>query len=279
MLNEVSNMMSRLIDFALCPVCLEEKHYIPYSNGRKICAKCKNELIVVKLRLLDAKDEIPNNCPFCGKEREEDDTIYRKYRVVVFRCKKCGRFDGYKYNLEDDDWGYGFDLSDEMYPRKTMKIAEKEGKPITSASAIKKIIKKINKKKKDPKLKCREQLNGLIKEKSKPLKSARVDPNIMETASQLAHYLIRTKGAYTAKQLKILYSAAILAAQEKLMRNGSITKKTTSERQLSEIFKVDRKTLRKWKRRLLNEKLKGVLSHQIDFADETRNQKGNTAIS
>src|SRR4030042_6952223 len=233
---KVSNMLRSQIDFSLCPVCREEKHFTPYSNGQKICPKCKNELMVTKLRLLGAEDEIPDHCPFCGKEGEEDDTIYDKYDVVVFKCKKCGKLDGYKYNLEDDDWDYGFELSDTLYPRKTAKIAEKEGKPIISASGVKKITKEINKKAKNPQQKCQDQLTNLLKEKRKALKEANVDQEVLESAITQTRYSIQKMGAYTEKQLKILYPAAILATQETLIQKGNKTNKTTNDPHLDQLF-------------------------------------------
>lgn len=252
MLNLVSNMMRRLVDFALCPLCLEEKHYIPYSDGRRICAKCKNELIVMKLRLLDSEYDVPDDCPFCGKEGEEDDTIYEKYGVVVFKCKKCGRFDGYKYNSEDDDWDYGFDLSDALYPRITKKIAEKEGKPIMSASTVRKIAEEINKKAKNPKQKCQDQLTILIKEKRKALEEAKVNREVLGNAYAQTRYLIQKNGPYTKKQLKMVLPAAILETQEKLLLKSGILENRATERRMMEIFGTARKTIRKWKKKLKN---------------------------
>ena len=243
-------MMRRLVDFALCPLCLEEKHYIPYSNGRRVCAKCKNELIVIKLRLLDSEYEIPDNCPFCGKEGQEDDTIYEKYGVVVFQCKKCGRFDGYKYDLNGDDYFCGFDLSDARFPRKTVKIAEKEGKQIMSASAVRKITQEINKKAKNPKQKCQDQLTILIKEKRKALEEAKVDREVLGNAFVQTRYLIQKNDPYTEKQLKILLAAAILGTQEKLFLKSGTLENRATERKMMEIFGTDRKTIRKWKKRL-----------------------------
>lgn len=244
-------MMRRQIDFALCPVCNEEKHFIPYSNGQKICPKCKNELIVIKLGIVDPEDEIPDNCPFCGKEGEEDDTVYEKYDVIIFKCKKCGRLDGYKYDFEDD-FSYGFELDDALYPKKTIKIAEKEGKPIMSASAARKNTMEIKKNSKNPKQKCQDQLTDLIREKRKSLEEAKVDQEVLRNAIAQTRYSIQTKGPYTEKQLKILLPAAILRAQDNLLLKGKILENEATERQMMAIFGTDRKTIRKWKKSLSN---------------------------
>lgn len=243
-------MMRRLIDFALCPVCREEKRLIHYSaDRRKICTKCGSELITIKLKDADYED---GRCPFCGEERHEEQNFFRNYYVVIFKCKKCGRFDGYVDSDENDNFHFDyFELSDKQYPRKTMKIAEKEGKPIMSASAVRKITKEINKKAKNPKQKCQNLLTNLIKEKRKDLEEASVNQEVLENAIARTRYSIQKNGPFTEKQLKILYPAAILAAQETLIQKGSKNRKKTNERQLEKLFNVDRKTLRKWKRTLL----------------------------
>jgi hypothetical protein len=244
--------MSRyLIEFILCPVCNTEKYSVRYSaDGRKICTKCGNDLIITKLRLLDDEDEMPDNCVFCGEEDLRDSAFFSNQKdVIIFKCKKCGGLDGYRYI---DLYDYpNFDEPDEsQYSNIAIKIAEEEGRPILSPSAHKKIIKVIEKKRKNSKLKCQEKINALIKEKAKELEAAQIDPQIVKNAILRAKHSIRIHGPYTEKQLRILLSATILEIQERLLCKGKIIKKTTSERQLMKIFGIARKTIRKWKKKL-----------------------------
>ena len=203
------------------------------------------------MRLSDIDDEIPDNYAFCGEKATVNDAIYDMNNTFIFKCKKCGRLDGYRYIDDDDDFPYvDIELDDCQYPRKTLKIAKEEGKPIISASAIKKITKTLKKNRNDPKLKCKEHLNNLIKEQNETLKMAEIDTQILEDAITQANYSIQTRGPYTEKQLKILLPAAILEAQETLLLKGKTPKKVTTERELMKIFGTDRKTIRKWKKRL-----------------------------
>ena len=63
-------------------------------------------------------------------------------------------------------------------------------------------------------------------------------------------YSIIPKGNFTNKQLETIFSAAIALAQDDLIRMGKFNGKKITERQMEKIFNVDRKTTRKWKKTL-----------------------------
>jgi hypothetical protein len=121
---------------------------------------------------------------------------------------------------------------------------------VLSKEAHKRLLAELEKKNK-PIIKCQEELTRIIREKNATLKATGMNPLILSRAANQAHTEIRKSGALTEKQLQILYPAAILEAQETLLRLKEISEKKITERQLKDIFCVDRKTMRKWKKTLI----------------------------
>lgn len=109
------------------------------------------------------------NCPFCGKEGEEDDTLFVDEYVIVFKCKGCKKLDGYRVALKPinpSDEPLGDQPHDRIYKPKAVSLDKLEGNmPVYSAERAKEIAKAIEKMEKNPKKQCEKQLKQLIREK------------------------------------------------------------------------------------------------------------------
>lgn len=157
-------------EFGICPNCGSPEYMEDYPvAGKRVCIKCGHEDVKVKLKIIETEKEILDNCPFCGKEGEEDDTLFEKDDIIVFRCKKCGKLDGYKFF---DFSGGGYDYDDVKYDSLSAKIAKQEGRFICSASRYKEFEKALRKRERDPVEKYKKRLNLLIDEKNEEMKVA-----------------------------------------------------------------------------------------------------------
>jgi hypothetical protein len=252
-------METNLIDIVICTNCSSTDCLENYPTiGQIICSKCGHEGTKIKLKVVGTSDEILDNCPYCGKEGEEDDTFLDTDGLIIFKCKKCGKLDGYKYAYGQDDPNcYGLDYDDQSYSLLQAKIAEQEGKHIFSDSKYRKMAKSLQKMQNTPYEKCKQLLKILINEKNQIIKSMGITEKTVTEAKQQAISFMASQKSLTERQLISLFSGAIMVSQEKLLRRSEIPKKETTERQLQYIFGIDRKTIRKWKR-TLEEKLKHV---------------------
>ena len=244
-------MITKLVKLIICTNCGSPKYLEDYPmKGQKVCSKCGHESIEVQLKIIKTQDEIPDNCSFCGTEGEPEDALYEDenimMRTVIYKCEKCENLEGFTYTLQEE---YYHDY-DEVYNPFSVKIAEQEGSLIHSASKCKEFAKRLKKKERSPIEKCKKRLNLLIREKQPMLKSIGVGFETIAIARRNAQSFVESEGPYTEKQLKSIFSAEICLAQELLIRQRKILKKEITERQLKNIFEIDRKTIRKWKRNL-----------------------------
>jgi len=238
------------IEFRICPNCGSTDCIEDYPvKGKRLCVKCGHESVRMELKIVGAGQQILDNCPFCGKEGEEDDTLFEKDGIVVFRCKKCGKLDGYKFPdfLEyDPTFGRGHDSL-------SVKIAKQEGKFIHTASKYREFAEALRKKENFPVEKCKKQLLFIIQEKKQKMKVAGVSYVTIGRAKSEAQSFIERKGPLTNKKLKSLFPAALLLVQSfDLIRFGKTSGKKVTERQLETMFNVTRKTIRRWKKTLKN---------------------------
>jgi Zn ribbon nucleic-acid-binding protein len=269
--------LTELTKVAICPKCGSADYLEDYPTlGKRTCGDCGHEIADITLKPVLGFNGIPKSCPSCGPSSKRKDIAYDFDEYVqVLKCQQCGKLEGYKIiNIYDTT----HQVYDKQHSGLTVKIAENEGKPILSTQVNRKIAAALKKSVNSPKGKCQMWLTTMIKQMSKTLERIKIDALILSRATNQARREIQRNGPLTEKQLQILYPAALLEAQETLLILGEVASKAATERQLEKIFNVDRKTLRKWKKRLLNEKPKSVLSHQIDSGDVQRNQKGNSAI-
>ena len=165
--------LNKLNKFTICPKCGCTDYAVDYmADGRKSCKKCKHKMETIMLKTIMPGLDIPDNCSFCGKEGEKDDEVPTgKDGIYVFKCKGCGELDGFLVLDDyDDEAGFYFDDSEpdnRQYRRMDVKIAEKEGKLVLSASKDKEIVKAIKKQERSPppEEKSQKQFNELIREK------------------------------------------------------------------------------------------------------------------
>lgn len=94
-------MKTDLIEFGICPCCGSTEYIEDYpAKGKRVCIQCGHENVGIELKVVEKWEEILDNCPFCGNDGEEDDTLFEKDDLVIFKCKKCERLDGYKFFLD-----------------------------------------------------------------------------------------------------------------------------------------------------------------------------------
>jgi hypothetical protein len=92
----IADMITSLNQFTVCPNCGSTKYFVGYPfEGKFGCARCLNEVLKVSLREMAIAEILVQKCPFCGKEGEEGDTLFDDDYVIVFKCKGCGKLDGY----------------------------------------------------------------------------------------------------------------------------------------------------------------------------------------
>lgn len=242
-------MITSLTKLSICPNCGSTQYLADYpAVGQKTCTKCSHPSTDVELKPLKNSDDPLENCPFCGKEGGDDDTLFENNHVLIYKCKQCGKLDGYKFldDEEETDWDPE-ELNDEDRNPLQVKIARKEGHFILPASKYKEIAKALQQKEKNPKEKCKRQLHQLVRQNNEALKTAGVSPKLIEDATYHVERYINEKGELTEKQLKNLFCASIYVFHDAMIRSGRITATNLTERSLHEIFDVDRKTIRKWK--------------------------------
>ena len=252
-------MQMNLSKFTLCPECGSTERLENYpSSGVSVCGKCGHRAITISLTEMREDKVYDQVCSFCGAEGEDDDTLFENESVVVFKCKKCGTIDGYFITEEPLDRDRpGDEPYDLNFSREAIEIAQSEGTAnVFSASKYQEISRALKKKEKDPKEQNKRQLWQLEKEKTPLLRKVEImEDTIKMAASEVQSYL-SAKEAVTLKQLTILFAASILVSEELQLRRKDLPLGHATERNLSEIFNVDRKTIRKWKTLMLQQRPK-----------------------
>jgi hypothetical protein len=246
--------LKKLNKFTICPKCGCTDYSVDYmADGQKNCKKCKQKMETIMLKTISPQHDIPDNCSFCGKEGEENDEVpTNKGGIRVFKCKGCGELDGFLV-LEDydDEACFYFDDSEpdnRQYSRMDVKIAEKEGRLVLSASKDKELVKAIRKRENDPKEKCKKRLHYLATEKKGLLQKAGVSTEAIKETISKVECFINKNGERTDKQLMSLFLAAIYVNKEATAKNGNSQPSDLTERTMQETFGIDRKTMRKWKK-------------------------------
>jgi transcription initiation factor TFIIIB Brf1 subunit/transcription initiation factor TFIIB len=239
-----------LTEFRICPNCGSTENLENYPTpGNSMCGKCSHRTVKIPLTEMKEDQIYSQDCTFCGKEGEDGDTLFENDNVVVFKCKKCGTIDGYKINQEPDYFDSGNDEPyDGSYSFKTIKTAEKEGtSKIFSAAKYQEMGKALKKKEKDTKIKCNNQLYKLLKEKTEQLEKLGIRKDLIASAFRRTQSYIEKKGVLTEKQLTLLFCGSLIGVEDAQLRRREINKCNATERNLAELFNVDRKSIRKWK--------------------------------
>jgi len=248
-------MISSLNKLTICPECGSTEYSVDYAaGGRKTCRKCKHKVETIILKTITPEQDTSDCCSFCGKEAEEDEDVpIRDDEVIVYKCKHCGELYGYLiWDDHDRDSCLPFndiDPDNQQYNHKVKK-AEQEGSKILSASKSKEIAKAIKKQENSPKEKCEKRFLSLVREKNENLKTARIAPETIRKATAKVEDFINEKGEQTDKQLMNLFYASLYVIQSALIRSGKIKAPNLTERTMQSAFGIDRKTIRKLKKRL-----------------------------
>ena len=243
-------MSDKSLELKLCPKCGSIEYLEDYpAPGTSICAFCSHEIVTITLRETAENFSMKHKCPFCGKEGNREDILYVANNITVYKCKGCEKLDGrWEVDQAGDSDEY---FKDGLYGHKSVAIAEKEGSPIYPASKAKELAKALRATEKDPEEKRKKELAELIHEKRQKMQQIGVESQTIERAIREMSFFVEReegKGFLTKKQLESLFSGAVTLAQEDLVRMGKFKGKRITERQMEEIFNTDRKTTRKWKK-------------------------------
>jgi predicted RNA-binding Zn-ribbon protein involved in translation (DUF1610 family) len=231
-------MKENSLEFKLCPSCGSTQYLENYpTQGTSICAECGHEITAIALKVIQEEDEETSYaCPSCGKENETKEALIDGYEVLL-KCKACSKLYGYRI-LPSTGWD-SETLDNNDFDRKAVAIAKTEGKLIYSVKSTKKEKKSVVNSK---------QLERIADEKTETLKTMGIRLEIINLAIEKARIFITNEGPFTEKQLKSLFSASFILTQSNLLESGEIRGKNLTECQIAEIFDVDRKTTRKWKK-------------------------------
>lgn len=227
----------------LCPTCGSKYYLENYPvQGTSICTNCGHEATSISLKVIQEDiDDTSCTCSSCGKEQDEKPLFDKDHRIV-FKCKTCGKLDGYL--LLPSTWKDNEDLDDNDYDGISVINAKTEGKLIYPGYSAKKEV---------TALECLKEFETLINEKKEIMMKMGVDFQTINLATAKATNHLAHKGPFTDKQLKHVFPAAFILAQSNLLDFGKLKGTKLTERQLAEIFDVDRKTTRKWKDALKND--------------------------
>jgi hypothetical protein len=240
-------MMVNSKEISICPNCGSTNYLPDYPTpGQKMCTDCFREIINLKI---NPENYVPDKCPSCGDKDiywirdEETDTF------AVMKCEKCSKIAGYtKPNFQDD---YSIaEVDDGYYGSFEVKLARKEGKPVISAARHKELAKELEKKQNSPEQKCLNYVSELFENKTEILLKVRILPNTLNRALGTVRSFIREEGVLTENQTTTLAAASIPFFEEIQFKRREISKCYATERVIAEIFNVDRKTIRKWKKTL-----------------------------
>jgi hypothetical protein len=221
--------------FILCPKCGSTDYLENYpTQGNSTCTKCGHQATPLMLKVIQEELEgIPSACSSCGKEDENSSPFFSSRDKVVYKCKACGKLDGYLllpvvFNYEDG-------IDDNRFDGKSLRQAKTEGKLVYPNHS--------NKKKLTPTNYVKDQID----EKKEILSKMGVDFETINFAIEKAINHLTHKQLYTDKQLEHIFPAALILVQNSLSGLGKLKGSKLNERQLEEIFKTNRKTTRKWK--------------------------------
>jgi hypothetical protein len=258
-------MDDKSLKLKICPKCGSTDYFENFpAPGLSICAKCGQEIMLINLREMPFEEIIQQPCPFCAKEGEEDDTLLEEENILVYKCKRCGKLDGYRIALEPPDGIGPAPRQHSIDPQKKQKpvsLYKLEGyKPVYSAEDAERMSKLLKNAENDPKEKSKKKLELIIFKIHKKMERYGIAQETISRARWKVSCFIEREGPFTEKQLQSQFSAAISLAQDDLIKNGGFYRKKITQRQMKEIFKVDRKTIRKWKNKLSDTKPKR-LSH------------------
>ncbi len=231
-------LKSESIEFGICPHCGSTEYIENYpSLGKRVCTQCGHESEKITLKFIEKDEELFDTCYFCGTEGDEDDPFFEDDDILIFKCKKCGKLNGYNF----PELMYGFEHTHDSL---SIKIAKNEGAFIHPASKYREFEKELRKREKDLVEKCKKQLDYLIYSVLPELSAAGIDPEVINRAKRKVQFFIKwVGGPQTNKKLRSLFPAVLL----------NIPGNKFTERQLEKIFGVTRKTIRNWKEILQKE--------------------------
>jgi hypothetical protein len=261
--------MAKTREISICSNCGSTDFLPDYpAPGIGICSECGKGIISIKI-METPNDATSEKCPSCNSD--EFDWIRREEGedFLAFKCSKCSKVGGYKKEqFEENDFWLGIDSDDdENWSSIDIKIAQKEGKPILSAARHRELRRELFKKQKNPVEKCKRQLTDLFEKNRWQLMKEGIAHYTITRALGTAQSYITEEGAVTENQVIILFATSIPFVERIRFRRREIKECNATERIIADIFKVDRKTIRKWKKILEEFRPRPVWSSFTYFRD------------
>ncbi len=246
-------MIEKSVELTLCPSCGSTEYLPDYPvAGASICLRCGHGVVSVRLKEIqeDHNGELRFSakyvCPSCHKQGFPDDFASVE-DITVYKCRSCGALDGYR--VLPETFASSEELNDGGFGLKSAALAKQEGHLIFSATVSEKIAEKFERLEKDPIVLCQKQFKRLVDEKNSELGYLGVIDLAVEHAQELCIRYIAACGPFTKKQLELLFPAAVVFAQDELVRL-KIKSSKVSDRKVSLLFNANRMTTRKWKKML-----------------------------
>ncbi len=239
-------MEMQLKEIRLCPNCGSTDYIPDYPEpGLGICTECGKEII----KLIPENISVTERCPACNSKdfdwiRSEDNEEF-----IAFKCN-CGKVSCYKRESTDHGYISSDDVDDDNWSSLGIKIAQQEGKPVLSASRQRQLIKELERQQKSPEEKCKRILFDLFEKTAEQLMHEGISHDTLTGALGTAHYYLCKEGVLTENQAVILFAASIPLEEKIQLKRRRISKCHATERVIADMFKVDRKTIRKWKNKL-----------------------------
>ena len=207
-----------------------------------------DETFDMKCETLDEYEEIPSDCPICKYELDEiycrsdkKDDYSEKYDLVVLKCSPCKTYYSFFVGFfAADDWPNDMgDHQSETRHSFPLESARKRGLSKRRSEKISTVVSLLESKNKE--------LNSLIQTKLAELYKA----GLSLVTINLARNEVITYQKYhkdSPKSARALLASAIYVKANSVTSQGLWKHKGegVSERQLEEIFRISRKTIRKW---------------------------------
>ena len=97
-------MTEKILELKLCPNCGSTEYMENYPTpGTSICDDCGHEITSIVLkelkRTLSKYFFARRKCSSCGLQDPAEESLlddFSFFRVVVYKCKRCGKLDGYR---------------------------------------------------------------------------------------------------------------------------------------------------------------------------------------
>ena len=104
---------------------------------------------------------VKRKCSSCGLQDSTEEPLFIDssfFRVVVYKCKACGKLDGYR--ILPRTWADNEEVDDGDFGGKAVVLAKTEGQFLFTASAAEEVAKALKQKERDQMKLCKKLLSS-----------------------------------------------------------------------------------------------------------------------